>query len=98
MLKTFFAAAALLAATVSPALAKDGSSHTFTRDGETYTYKTIDKGDHVLISGRRQSGSAFELNVRGDQVTGVSGGVPVSFTVPNAQSKLTSGSTAIALR
>ncbi len=98
MLKTVFAATALLAATVSPALAKDGASHTFTRDGETYTYKTIDKGDHVLISGRRQSGSAFELNVRGDQVTGVSGGVPVSFTVPNAQSKLTSGSTAIALR
>ncbi|WP_010183813.1 hypothetical protein [Sphingomonas sp. PAMC 26605] len=97
MLKTVFAATALLAVSVSPAFAKDGASHTFTRDGETYTYKTIDKGDHVLISGSRQSGSAFELNVRGDQITGVSGGVPVSFTVPNAQAKLTS-STALALR
>ncbi|GHH12363.1 MULTISPECIES: hypothetical protein [Sphingomonas] len=97
MIKTIFAATALLAATVSPALATDSASHTFTRDGETYTYKTIDKGDHVLISGRRQSGSAFELNVRGDQVTGVSGGTPVSFVVPNAQAKLTS-STELAFR
>ncbi|MEG3178129.1 hypothetical protein U1872_17945 [Sphingomonas sp. RB3P16] len=90
MLKTFFAATALLAVSVAPAVAKTGVTKTFTRDGETYTYKTIDKGDHILISGRHQSGSAFELNVRGDQVTGVSGGVPVAFTVANAQSKLSS--------
>uniref|UniRef100_UPI0035CA71A6 hypothetical protein n=1 Tax=uncultured Sphingomonas sp. TaxID=158754 RepID=UPI0035CA71A6 len=89
MIKTLFAATALLAVTVSPAFAKDSATKTFTRDGETYSYKTIDKGDHVLISGRRQSGSAFELDVRGDQVTGNSGGVPVSFTVRDAQKKLT---------
>jgi hypothetical protein len=89
MLKTFFAATALLAVSVSPAFAKDGATKTFTRDGETYTYKTVDKGDHVVISGRRQSGAAFELDVRGDQVSGISGGVPVSFTVRDAQKKLT---------
>lgn len=89
MFKTFFAATALLAVTVSPAFAKDGPTKTFTRDGETYTYKTVVKGDHVVISGRHQSGGAFELNVRGDQVSGISNGVPVSFTVPGAQAKLT---------
>ena len=90
MFKTLLTTAAVLAVAASPAFAKGGTTRTFTRDGETYVYSTIDKGDHVLISGRRQSnGSAFQLSIRGDQVTGTSGGVPVSFTVPNAQAKLT---------
>ncbi len=91
MFKTLFAAAALLAVTASPVFAKDGKSRTFTRDGETYTYTTVTKGDHVLISGvRRSTGTTFALAVRGSRVTGVAGGVPVSFVVPNAQANLTS--------
>lgn len=91
MLKTFFAATALLAVTVSPAFAKDGTAHTFTRDGETYTYTTVDKGRYVLINGTRHSnGSTFQLSVRGSRVTGTTGGVPVSFLMPNAQAKLAS--------
>lgn len=89
MFKTFIATTALLAATVAPAMAKD-ATRTFTRDGETFEYSTVNKGDHVLISGRSLTGgSAFKLRVRGSRVVGMSGGVPVDFTMANAQAKLT---------
>lgn len=98
MTKTFFAAAALLAAISAPAFAKDVTPEKqFTRDGETYVYTTVTKANRVVISGRRYpAGSTFELVVRGNQVTGISDGQAVSFTVPNAQAKLTS--TALASR
>lgn len=95
MFKTLFAATALLAA-ASPAFANDAAQRTFTRDGDTYTYTTVNKGKYVVISGRAASGGTFQLQVRGDHITGFSRGVPVSFTVPNAQAKLTK--TDIALR
>jgi hypothetical protein len=87
-----FLAAALIASLATPALAggKQGEK-SFSRDGQTYVYTTTAKPDRVVISGRRfPEGSAFELVVRGDQVTGVSGGEPVSFTYKDAQAKLTS--------
>jgi hypothetical protein len=88
MIKKLLAATALLAVSVSPAFAKPATK-TFTRDGESYSYSTIDKGDHIEITGRNQSsGGTFHLDVRGDEVSGVSGGVPVSFTIPGAQAKL----------
>ena len=86
MFKTLFAATALLAA-ASPAFANDAAQRTFTRDGDTYT--TVNKGKYVVISGRAASGGTFQLQVRGDHITGYSRGVPVSFTIPNAQAKLT---------
>lgn len=96
MFKTFIAATAMLAATVAPALAKD-AAHTFTRDGETFEYTTVNKGDHVLITGRSLSrGGTFTLRVRGNRVSGMSGGVPVDFTRANAQARLTA--TALASR
>ena len=95
MFKTLFAATALLAA-ASPAFPDDAAQRTFTRDGDTYTYTTVNKGKYVVISGRAASGGTFQLQVRGDHITGFSRGVPVSFTVPNAQAKLTK--TDIALR
>ncbi|MFA6122383.1 MAG: hypothetical protein WCS75_03235 [Sphingomonas sp.] len=88
MFKTLFAATAMLAV-ATPAFANDTAARTFSRDGETYTYTTVNKGNYVLISGRAVSGGTFQLRVRGDHVSGVSRGVPVSFTVPNAQAKLT---------
>lgn len=89
MFKTFIAATALLAATAAPAMAKD-TTRTFTRDGETFEYSAVNKGDHVLITGRSVTGgSAFKLRVRGNRVVGMSGGVPVDFTMANAQAKLT---------
>jgi hypothetical protein len=83
---------ALIASLASPAFAGDKPAEkSFSRDGATYVYTTTAKPDRVVISGRRfPEGSAFELVVRGDQVTGVSGGEPVSFFYKNAQAKLTS--------
>ena len=91
MTKTFLAAAAMIAAIATPVFAKDASpERKFTRDGQTYVYTLVNKADRVVISGHHYpSGSPFELTVRGDRVTGVSGGAPVSFKVPNAQAKLT---------
>ena len=90
MFKTLLAAATAVAAISSPAFAKDaGPERSFTRDGQTYVYTVVSNGKRVVISGRHYpSGSDFELIVRGDRITGVSGGQPVSFKVPNAQAKL----------
>jgi len=81
---------ALLATLATPALADKPIEKSFSRDGATYVYTTTAKPDRVVIAGRRlPEGSAFELVVRGDKVTGFSGGEPVSFTYKNAQAKLT---------
>ena len=87
-----FLAAALIATLATPALAGDKPAEkSFSRDGKTYVYTSTIKADRVVLSGRRfPEGSAFELVVRGDQVTGVSGGEPVSFTYKNAQARLMS--------
>ena len=83
---------ALIASLATPAFASDKPvEKRFSRDGNTYVYTTTAKPDRVVISGRRfPEGSAFQLVVRGDQVTGYSGGEPVSFTYKDAQAKLTS--------
>jgi hypothetical protein len=82
---------ALIASLATPAFAGDKPAEkSFSRDGMTYVYTTTAKADRVVINGRRfPEGSAFQLVVRGDQVTGVSGGEPVSFTYKDAQAKLT---------
>jgi hypothetical protein len=89
--KTLLVAAAMLVTLSTPAFAKDAApQRKFTRDGQTYVYTMAIKANRVVISGRRfPSGSAFEFVVRGDQISGVSGGEPVSFTVKDAQAKLT---------
>lgn len=81
-----FALATVVALTASSAaLAADGE-HSFTRDGQTYVYTAVDKGDSVVLSGRQvTTGNAFRLVVRGDTITGESGGVPVSFHKDGAQ-------------
>ena len=86
-----FLAAALIATLATPALAEGKQAEkSFSRDGATYVYTTTTKADRVVISGRRfPEGSAFRFVVRGDQVTGVSGGEPVSFFYKGAQAKLT---------
>lgn len=81
MLKTIFAAATLIAATATPALADE--AHTFTRDGETYAYTQTVKADRTEIDGRvLSSGSTFHLTVHGSRVTGIASGIPVSFVMP----------------
>ncbi|MDB5709178.1 MAG: hypothetical protein JWL96_1248 [Sphingomonas bacterium] len=90
MTKTLFASAALLLAAAIPAFADEAPAQvSFKRDGETYVYTKVQKADRVILTGHRYpSGVAFDLTVRGDWVTGISDGVPVSFTMPNAQAKV----------
>lgn len=89
MTKTLLAAA-LVISLAAPAFAGDKPAEkTFTRDGETYVYTSVAKANRVVITGTSYpDGDNFELVVRGDNVTGVSRGVPVSFTVKGAQAKL----------
>ena len=89
MTKTLLAAA-LVISLAAPAFAADKPAEkTFTRDGETYVYTSVAKTNRVVITGTSYpDGGSFELVVRGDNVSGISGGVPVSFTVKGAQAKL----------
>lgn len=80
-----FAAAALIAAIATPALAKNASEQkSFTRDGETFVYTATEKNDATILTGRSGSGRDFRLVVRNGYVHGFSGNVPVSFSVPKA--------------
>lgn len=89
MTKTLLAAA-LIAALASPAFARDKPAETsFTRDGETYFYTAVAKTNGVVLNGRYPDGGRFELLVRGDSVTGVSNGAAVSFSLKDAQAKVT---------
>jgi len=86
-----FLSVALFATLATPAFAADKPAEkSFSRDGQTFFYTTTAKADSVVISGRSYpEDTSFELVVRGDHVTGVTGGTPVSFTYKNAQAKLT---------
>lgn len=85
---TKFLATALTAAILLPTAAVAGEApaqKTFTRDGETYVYTAAPKGDGIVLTGRATpSGRDFHLTVRGNRVTGYSGGVPVSFVTESA--------------
>lgn len=83
-------AAAFIAATAIPALAQTAPTpRTFTRDGDTFSYTQVDKGDHVDLDGRNlTSGNTFHLVVRGKRVAGIANGVPVSFFVPAGSAPL----------
>ena len=83
-------AVALIASLATPAFASEKPAEkNFTRDGVTYVYTTVAKTNRVVISGvSYPDGGSFELVVRGDNVTGISSGMPVSFTVKGAQAKL----------
>jgi hypothetical protein len=88
-----FAAFALAATISAPALAQEASpERSFTRDGVTYVYTATKVGDTTVLAGRASPvGGPFKLTVRGKQVNGRAGGVPVSFAVdrPLARSATT---------
>ena len=81
MTKTIFAAAAAALTLASPALASERS---FTRDGVTYSYTTVDQGDARVLEGRASQGSKFRLVVRNGWVQGNVGGKPVSYRAPKS--------------
>jgi len=81
------AAAAALTSTIGMARAADTAEQRFVHDGQTYAYTVTPVADgRQVIEGRKlPNGSAFRLVVKGDRVSGVSGGVPVAFRVADAQ-------------
>lgn len=81
--KIVIAATAVLVA--APALADDANKGRFVHEGYTYVYQVKDTKAGKQISGTRYPGAtAFSLNVRGEKVSGQSGGQPVAFKVADA--------------
>ncbi|HEX8555010.1 MAG TPA: hypothetical protein VF695_09905 [Sphingomonas sp.] len=80
------AAAALASLTATIGVAREPEQR-FTHDGATYTYTTTSlSGDRQVIEGRRlDDGRRFRLVVRGDRVSGITGGTPVSFKLADAR-------------
>lgn len=85
MRKTIAILAAVTAALTSTiGMAAEGR-RTFTQNGETYVYTSHDEQGRQVITGRQYpSGTPFRLVVRGDRVSGVAGGYPVSFRTQQA--------------
>jgi hypothetical protein len=76
--------AAAAALTSSVGMAAEGRQ-SFVHEGSTYVYTTSRQDGRQVIDGRRfPSGQSFHLIVRGDRVSGTSGGVPVSFKTRDA--------------
>ncbi len=85
MTKTIFAIAAAALTLATPALASERS---FTRDGVTYTYTTLDQGGARILEGRASQGGKFRLVVQNGWVKGDVGGKPVAFRAPKTTSLL----------
>lgn len=86
MRKSVTLAAAVVAALTSTIGMAAETEQRFKHNGLTYVYTTKQAGDRQVIDGRRfPSGSAFHLVVRGNRVSGVSGGVPVDFALEEAR-------------
>ncbi|MDE0877581.1 MAG: hypothetical protein OSB00_02780 [Sphingomonas bacterium] len=80
------ATAALFTATAATARDADTTKESFVHNGSTYVYTTKIDGDRRVIDGRAYpAGNGFHLVVRGDEVSGTSGGVPVKFRVASAR-------------
>jgi hypothetical protein len=68
------------------ATAPDATQQSFVHDGSTYVYTMKFVEGRRVIDGRSYpSGTGFHLVVRGDNVTGTAGGVPVMFRVASAR-------------
>lgn len=81
MTKFIFAATAALFI-ASPAFAHE-AERSFTRDGVTYVYTSVTKGDAQILEGVVQpTGDDFRLVVRKGWVTGKAAGTRVSFRAP----------------
>ena len=77
-------AAAAAALTSSIGIAAEGKQ-SFVYEGDTYVYASTVQDGRQVIDGRRfPSGQAFHLIIKGERVSGVSGGVPVSFKTREA--------------
>ncbi len=76
-------AAAALTSTIGMA---ETAPKQFVHEGKTYVYTTALKDGRTVIDGHRLPDRApFHLVVRNNRVSGMSGGVPVSFPVAQAK-------------
>lgn len=76
--------AAAAALTSSIGMAAEGKQ-SFVHEGNTYVYTSSLQDGRQVIDGRRfPSGQTFHLIVKGDRVSGTSGGTPVSFKTRDA--------------
>ncbi len=81
-IKIIAAAAAALTSSIGMAGEPQKS---FVHEGSTYVFTSTQAGERQVIDGHRYpSGQAFHLVVRGNRVSGVSGGVPVAFKTAEA--------------
>ncbi|MGU3390284.1 hypothetical protein [Sphingomonas sp. M1A8_2b] len=81
-IKIIAAAAAALTSTIGMA---GETQQKFVHEGSTYIYTSSQQDGRQVIDGRRYpSGQAFHLIVRGNRVSGLSGGVPVAFKTTEA--------------
>ena len=86
-MRTFFAIAAVAAALTSTiGMAAEGEQR-FVHEGSTYAYTVTpaDNGSQVIEGRRLPNGRSFRLVVNDGRVSGVSGGVPVTFKVADAR-------------
>ncbi len=85
MRKTILILTAAAAAMTSSIGIAAEARQSFVHNGSTYVYTASRQAGRQVIDGRRlPSGEAFHLVVRGDRVSGTSGGVPVSFKTQEA--------------
>lgn len=89
MIKKIITAALVLLAAV-PAVAAEPAQR-FTREGVTYVYTTKVAQGRTVITGRADGGSTFRLVVKGNRVSGTSGGLPVAFALADVQRTDTGG-------
>lgn len=86
MLSKFMIATVAVAAATTAVHAEDAPKQRFTHEGYTYVYQVKDTKTGRVISGRRYPDAvAFNLAVKGDKVSGVSGGQQVRFAVEDAR-------------
>jgi hypothetical protein len=86
--KSLLAAAAML--TVLAPAAQAEESRTFTHEGATYTYRTIDKGDSQVLVGTSEYRGIrrdFTLTVKNGRVRGDVDGRSVAFATPKARAR-----------
>ena len=85
MRKTILMLSAAAAALTSSIGMAAEAQQSFVHEGSTYVYTSSQQAGRQVIDGRRfPSGQPFHLIVRGDRVSGTSGGVPVSFKTRDA--------------
>lgn len=82
----FMTATVSVAAATTAVHADEAAKQRFKHEGYTYVYQVKDTKTGRVISGRRYPDAmAFNLAVKGDKVSGVSGGRQVSFDVDDAR-------------